>query len=102
MPSNFAACLFKSDVIKNTVIKRSRASLPNPQELLPLYWQRLVEQGVPIKVARVIAEAIAHYDSTSRAPTSQQQQLIYHYCRFICRAQLWRSRLLLMSTSSKN
>lgn len=90
----------KSVSIENTVIRRSKASLTSPRELLPLYWQQLVEQGVPLKVARVIAEAIANYDSTSRAPTSQQQRLIYRYCRFVCRAKLWRARLLLMSTSS--
>lgn len=67
-----------------------------PRDLLPLYWQRLVEQGVPVKAARLIAEAIANFDVTSRAPTPLQQRLIHHYCFCICRAKLWRSRLLLM------
>lgn len=85
--------------ISKTVFRRSKSKLTNPRDLLPLYWQQLVEQGVPLKAARIIAEAIANYDSTSRPPTPLQQQLIRHYCRFVCRAQLWRSRLLLMSTN---
>lgn len=60
----------------------------------PVYWRKLVEAGVPIHAADVIAKAIAQYDAVRQAPSSDQQTLINEYCRFICRANLWRSQLL--------
>lgn len=62
---------------------------------LPIYWRKLVEVGVPVDVANVIAKAIAQYDAVRQMPTSEQQHLINSYCRFICRADLWRSQLLI-------
>lgn len=60
----------------------------------PVYWRKLVEAGVPIHAADAIAKAIAQYDAVRQAPSSDQQTLINEYCRFICRANLWRSQLL--------
>ncbi len=65
------------------------------RKMRPVYWRRLVEVGVPIHIADVIADAIAQYDARRRYPTRVQQSLIKEYCRFICRAELWRSQLLL-------
>lgn len=62
---------------------------------LPIYWRKLVEVGVPVDVANVIAKAIAQYDAVRQMPTSNQQHLINEYCRYICRADLWRSQLLI-------
>jgi hypothetical protein len=65
------------------------------REIVPIYWRRLIEVGVPINAAKVIAWAIARYDVVHKVPEPGQQVLISQYCRFICRAQLWRSDLLL-------
>jgi hypothetical protein len=64
------------------------------REVVPIYWRRLIEIGVPIDAAQTIAWAIVRYDAAQIAPTLQQQQLLRQYCRFICRAGLWRSQLL--------
>ncbi|MEM9214669.1 MAG: hypothetical protein AAGD25_10015 [Cyanobacteria bacterium P01_F01_bin.150] len=65
----------------------------------PVYWRQLVEVGVPIDVADVIAKAIAQYDAVRQTPNSYQQHLISEYCRYICRANLWRSQLLSFQAS---
>lgn len=65
------------------------------REIVPIYWRKLIEVGVPINVAKSIAWAIVRYDVVHKVPTPMQQALISQYCRFICRAQLWRSDLLL-------
>jgi hypothetical protein len=67
-------------------------------EIKPVYWRRLIEVGVPVEAANVIAWAIAQYDVARKSPTAQQQALITYYCRFVCRAELWRRQLLLTST----
>jgi len=59
------------------------------------YWQKLVREGVPKSEARIIAAAIAKYDLFARSPSSEQKNLISQFSRFVCRAQLWRSHLLL-------
>lgn len=64
------------------------------RKMLPVYWRRLVEVGVPTHIADVIAKAIAQYDASRKRPNAVQQHLIREYCRFICRAELWRSQLL--------
>ena len=65
----------------------------------PVYWRKLVEAGVPVHAADAIAKAIAQYDAVRKAPSSDQQDLINEYCRFICRANLWRSQLLMPQMS---
>ncbi|NEP54721.1 MAG: hypothetical protein F6K65_40410 [Moorea sp. SIO3C2] len=65
----------------------------------PIYWRKLVEVGVPIHAADVISKAIAQYDAVRQVPSSSQQHLINEYCRFICRADLWRSQLLISQVS---
>ena len=65
------------------------------RKMRPVYWRKLVEAGVPPHAADVISKAIARYDAIRQVPSSQQQYLINEYCRFICRADLWRSQLLL-------
>ncbi|MBW4652091.1 MAG: hypothetical protein KME20_03400 [Kaiparowitsia implicata GSE-PSE-MK54-09C] len=76
--------------------------MPNPlrkptREVTPTYWRQLIEVGVPIDAANLIAWAIARYDAARRLPNPQQKSLIAHYCPLICRAGLWRSQLLLTS-----
>ena len=65
----------------------------------PVYWRQLVEAGVPIHAADAIAKAIAQYDAVRQSPSAYQQDLINEYCRFICRANLWRSQLLMPQAS---
>ncbi|MGJ3252074.1 MAG: hypothetical protein ACFE0J_13220 [Elainellaceae cyanobacterium] len=67
------------------------------QETKSIYWRRLIEVGVPVEAANMIAWAIAYYDVAKELPTAQQRALISYYCRFICRAELWRRQLLLHS-----
>ncbi|NER00043.1 MAG: hypothetical protein F6K30_25645 [Cyanothece sp. SIO2G6] len=69
------------------------------REMRPVYWRRLVEVGVPVQVADVLAKAIAQYDASRRLPNTVQQHLISEYCRFVCRAELWRSQLLIGQVS---
>ena len=59
------------------------------------YWQKLVREGVPRDEARAIATAIAKFDLLDRVPSAEQKQLISQFSRFVCRAQLWRSHLLM-------
>jgi hypothetical protein len=79
----------------------SLAPLPTSRktvrEVTPVYWRKLIEVGVPIDAARVIAWAIARYDLGKRLPTTYQRGLIQRYCRFVCRAELWRINLLAVS-----
>jgi len=65
------------------------------REIVPVYWRKLIELGVPINEAHDIAEAIAHYDAAKKRPSQEQKELIKRYCPTICRAELWRSKLLL-------
>lgn len=59
------------------------------------YWQKLIREGVPKDEARKIAVAIAKFDVLDRVPSSEQKQLISQFSPSVCRAQLWRSHLLL-------
>ncbi|WP_272061117.1 hypothetical protein [Oscillatoria sp. CS-180] len=65
------------------------------KELGTTYWQKLVREGVPKNEARTIATAIAKLELFAKQPSSEQKQLISEFSRFICRAQLWRSDLLI-------
>ncbi|NET10276.1 MAG: hypothetical protein F6K16_37370 [Symploca sp. SIO2B6] len=76
------------------VWKRNRV-----RKTLPVYWRRLVEVGVPVQAADILAKAIAQYDAVRQVPNTKEQQLIHEYCRFICRAELWRSQLLSTQTA---
>lgn len=64
------------------------------REITPTYWRKLIEAGVPIDAANIIAWAIARYDTAKRLPQTNQRDLINQYCPSICRAGLWRSQLL--------
>lgn len=59
------------------------------------YWQKLVREGVPKDEARKIASAIAKFELLKRLPSPEEKQLISTFSRFVCRAQLWRSALLM-------
>lgn len=59
------------------------------------YWLKLVREGVPREEARLIAAAIAKFDIFERSPSSEQKCLISQFSPSVCRAQLWRSHLLL-------
>ncbi|MGD1941747.1 MAG: hypothetical protein ACFB0G_10580 [Leptolyngbyaceae cyanobacterium] len=59
------------------------------------YWQKLVREGVPKDEARKIASAIAKFELFDKPPSPDQKQLISRFSAFICRAQLWRSDLLI-------
>lgn len=74
--------------------KKSRAMTKPTREIFPVYWRKLIEVGVPIEAAKVIAWTIASYDRAQKTPPRHRQIIISHYCRFICRAELWRAGLL--------
>lgn len=65
------------------------------RELMPIYWRKLIELGVPINEAKAIAWIVARYDVACKVPGPHQQLLVRQYCRFLCRAGLWRASLLL-------
>jgi hypothetical protein len=75
-------------------LSRTRRKAIGSREIMPIYWRRLIEMGVPINEAKVIAWAIVRYDVGKILPDLQQQQILKQYCRFICRAALWRAELL--------
>lgn len=81
--------------VNTTVIKPKALNRPPIREIAPVYWRKLIEVGVPIDVAHILAFAIARYDLAKRVPDGAQQMLISQYSRFICRAELWRSQMLL-------
>lgn len=59
------------------------------------YWQKLVREGVPKHEAHDIAAAIAKFDLFERLPSADQKRLISRFSSYVCRAQLWRSHLLM-------
>ncbi|MEO1095538.1 MAG: hypothetical protein AAFX01_11630 [Cyanobacteria bacterium J06638_28] len=65
------------------------------QKIALAYWQKLVREGVPKQEAQAIAAAIAKFDLFERRPSHPQQQIISQFSALICRAQLWRSELLM-------
>lgn len=67
----------------------------NFKELGITYWQKLVREGVPRDEAKKIATAIAKLELFAKPPSLEQKQLISQFSRFVCRAQLWRSDLLI-------
>lgn len=85
-----ARAVMKYKVAKQA--KQQRRSL-KVRELQPIYWRRLIEANVPLHEAGTIAEIIANFDVLKRSPSLAQRQLLQQYCRYICRAELWRSRL---------
>lgn len=76
--------------------KRQQRSL-KVRELMPTYWRRLIEVGVSLEDARALAEAIARYDVLKTLPDAKQRHQLNRYCRYICRAELWRYELLATS-----
>ncbi len=60
-----------------------------------IYWQKLVREGVPKSEAQTIAKAIVKYELFSQRPSPEHQHLISRFSALLCRAQLWRSDLLL-------
>ncbi|GAB4374961.1 MAG: hypothetical protein Kow00121_20070 [Elainellaceae cyanobacterium] len=67
------------------------------RKLIAVYWRKLIEVGIPIDDAHRVAEAIAWLDAAQKALTPAQKRLIRYYCVMICRAELWRSGMLLQS-----
>jgi hypothetical protein len=65
------------------------------RELMPIYWRKLIEVGIPISPARIVAEGIARFDTLGQPLTSPQKKLICQYSALVCRAELWRSGMLL-------
>lgn len=82
----------KQPIAVNKKLKFRRKMI---REVAPVYWRRLIEVGVPIDIARVIAWAIARYDAATKLPEPAEKALISRYCRYICRADLWSAGLLL-------
>ncbi|MEO1145828.1 MAG: hypothetical protein AAFY26_09545 [Cyanobacteria bacterium J06638_22] len=74
---------------------RLKAIRNRTREMIPTYWRQLIEVGVPLETARIIAWVIARYDAAHRLPSRAQADLLSQYCPLICRAGLWRSSLLL-------
>lgn len=60
-----------------------------------IYWQKLVREGVPRREAQSIAKAIVKYELFAQPPSQEHKQLISQFSALLCRAQLWRSDLLL-------
>lgn len=79
--------------IATVVLKMDVTS--NFKALGTTYWQKLVREGVPRDDAKEIATAIAKLELFAKPPSSEQKQLISEFSRFVCRAQLWRSDLLI-------
>jgi hypothetical protein len=67
------------------------------KRLMSIYWRKLTLAGVARDPARRIARIIARYDVIEVLPTVQQQVLLSQNCAAICRAGLWRVKLLLSS-----
>lgn len=89
-------------VARDRAMKQSKHAtrLAKVQALIPTYWRKLIELGVPIDDAKPIAEAIAEYDVLGKIPDGLQRNLMRQYCRFLCRAELWRSQLFISSPAS--
>lgn len=51
-------------------------------------WQRLINQGVPLKDARELAIAIIHFIYLDSSPSPTQKYLISRYHEHICAARL--------------
>lgn len=92
---------FASAITKYYAAKQAKARQQSihARELLPVYWRRLIEVGMPIDIARRVAEAVAWLDAAQRPLTPQQKMLIGQYCVMVCRAELWRAGMLLNTTS---
>lgn len=60
-----------------------------------IYWQKLVREGVPRKEAQIIAKAIVKFELFAQTPSQEHKQIISRFSALLCRAQLWRSDLLL-------
>lgn len=60
-----------------------------------IYWQKLVREGVPKAEAQTVAKAIVKFELFAQQPSPEHQQLISRFSALLCRAQLWRSDLLL-------
>lgn len=88
---------FANAIAKYYAAKQAKARQQSirARELLPVYWRRLIEVGMPIDVARRVAEAVAWLDAAQRPLTPYQKRLIGQYCVMVCRAELWRSGMLL-------
>ncbi len=59
-----------------------------------LYCYKLMHEQVPAVEARSIAVALARYDAYQQSPSPAQQTLIMKFSAAICRAKLWRPRML--------
>ena len=60
-----------------------------------IYWQKLVREGVPKTEAQTIAKVIVKFELFAQRPSPEQRELISRFSASLCRAQLWRSDLLL-------
>ena len=76
------------------LVTQKRRNQKSARQKMPVYWRKLIEAGVPIDEAKLLAWAIVRFEVAQISPTPDQQQLLRQYCRFVCRAGLWRSNLL--------
>lgn len=85
-------------MVQYTVTKRVKGQQRSlkMRQLMPVYWRRLIEVGVPLQNAQQIAEIIAAYDVLRQVPSPYQLALLKQHCRYICRAELWRPKLLMV------
>jgi len=65
------------------------------RSLIIVYWQKLVREGVPRREAQILAKAIVKFELFAQRPSHEHKQLISRFSALLCRAQLWRSDLLL-------
>ncbi|MGF1457844.1 MAG: hypothetical protein ACFBSG_02340 [Leptolyngbyaceae cyanobacterium] len=60
-----------------------------------IYWQKLVREGVPKREAQILAKVIVKFELFAQSPTPEHKRLISQFSALLCRAQLWRSDMLL-------
>lgn len=91
------ARVFSRAIAKYYAVKQAKVRQQSLQvrQLIPVYWRRLIEAGLPIEDARTIADAIAWFDVAEKPLTHWHKTLIEQYCVMVCRAELWRSGMLL-------
>lgn len=96
VPAQEAKALARA-VAKYYAVKQAKNQLQSThvRERLPVYWRRLIEAGMPIDDARIAAEAIAWFDTAQKPLTQSQKVLVSRYSALVCRAELWRSGMLL-------
>lgn len=67
---------------------------PSPAQDVAEYQTRLLQQGIPVPAAKLIAQTVSQFERTQTEPPDTARQLVSHYRTQICQANLWRFQLL--------